>query len=522
MKRSISSTALLFTSVSAILGSGWLFSAYYTAILAGPSAIIAWIIGAGATIVIAYIFAELASMLPITGSSSRIPQFTHGTIVSFIFGWVIWLTYVTLSPTEVQAVIQYVSYFFPGLIHHSSAALTRKGYILATVLMMAISALNIFSLRWLLRCNNFLTLIKLIVPLFVSIVILSVMFSPKHLLHPSDTPFMVFGWHGVFSAISTGGIIFAFNGFKLAAEMAGEAKNPAKALPIAIIGSVGLSFTIYFLLQAAFLVSIKANNLTQGWALLHLSRAYSPFTAIAHQNNMHWLTPILYVGALAGPLAAALIYAGSASRALYGTSKNGYLPEYLQTLTTQGNPIVAIVINFFIGMLAFMPLPGWNNMVTFLTSLMSLTYAIAPICLITLRHQAPTQLRPFRLPFPKLMAFSAFYICTLMTYWTGWHIISKLSTCMAIGLIILFLYHFVSKRGKQIEFNWKPAIWIWPYFIGLIIISVLGNFGGGLNYIKFGWDFVVIGIFCVACMALAVKYRLPDATTQKYINELNL
>jgi amino acid transporter len=76
MQRSIPTFGLLFTSVSAIIGSGWLFSAFYTATLAGPAATLAWIIGGIFVLVIAFVFAEVCSMLPITGSSARVPQYT--------------------------------------------------------------------------------------------------------------------------------------------------------------------------------------------------------------------------------------------------------------------------------------------------------------------------------------------------------------------------------------------------------------------------------------------------------------
>ena len=85
MNRSISSVTLLFAAVSAILGSGWLFSAYYTAMLAGPAAILSWVLGGLAVIVVAFVFAELSTMLPITGSSTRIPQYTHGTVAVLFF-----------------------------------------------------------------------------------------------------------------------------------------------------------------------------------------------------------------------------------------------------------------------------------------------------------------------------------------------------------------------------------------------------------------------------------------------------
>ena len=77
MKRSVTTLTLLFTSVSAILGSGWLFSAYYAAGIAGPASLVSWIIAAVCIIFVAFVFAELSTMFPIMGSSTRIPHMTH-------------------------------------------------------------------------------------------------------------------------------------------------------------------------------------------------------------------------------------------------------------------------------------------------------------------------------------------------------------------------------------------------------------------------------------------------------------
>ena len=521
MRRSISSTALLFASISAILGSGWLFAAYYTSILAGPSALLSWLVGGAALAVVAFTFAELSAMLPITGSSTRIPHYTHGTIVSFLFAWVIWLSYASLAPTEVQAVLQYLSYYFPHLTH-SGGGLTKAGYFAAAALMIIVSAINIFSLRWLLRCNNALTVMKLIIPIIIAVTLLFLFFSGKHHLHIGHKGFFPMGWHGMFAAITSGGIVFAFNGFKQACEMAGEAKKPSKALPIAIIGSIAVCLVVYLLLQVAFLTSIHDKALIGGWANLQLVGSNSPFAAVLAQDHLPALLSILYVGAIIGPLAAALMYMSSASRSLYGMSKNDYLPLIFQKLTTQGNPVIAIAVNFTLGMFMFAPLPGWDKMVTFLTSLMAITYAIAPVCLLALRDQAPKQDRPFKLPFVKLWAWIAFYICTLLAYWSGWTTISKLAIALILGLVVLFGYHNFTKRGRDLTFHWRASTWVWPYFIGIILISYFGNFGHGLALIPFGWDFAIIGIFCIFILWLSQKYKLPAKTTQAYIAKLNL
>ncbi|MCL9782479.1 APC family permease [Vibrio sp. S4M6] len=516
IKRSISPIALLFSSVSAILGSGWLFSAYFTSQLAGPAAILAWVIGGITSVVIAFVFAELCTAFPVTGSSTRIPLLSHGTLVSFVFSWIIWLSYMALTPTEVQAVVQYIAFYFPNLTH-SQGALTSEGYIVATGLMLAVSAINTYSLQWLIRANSALTYLKLLIPIILSLVVLAYFHQPAHFVHKEAGGFAPYGMHGVFAAITTGGIVFAFTGFKQAAELAGEAKNPAKALPFAIIGSIVICLVVFLLLQAAFLGSMNEQNLANGWHHLDLSGAMSPLASILQQDHLVALLPLLYIGALAGPLASGLMYCSSSSRSLFGMSKNGYLPLALQRITAQGNPMIAILVNFVVGMLMFAPLPGWDKMVGFLSSLMSLTYAIAPIALLALRRQMPDIERPFKLPFTPVWSWLAFYIATLMSYWSGWETVSKISIALAIGLVVFFGYHCFSERGRSFKIDWKESTWMWPYFIGLTVLSYVGNFGTGHHLLPFGWDFVIIGIFCAAIMMLAMRFRLPNADTQHYV-----
>ena len=521
MQRTISIPALLLASVSAIIGSGWLFTAYYTAELAGPAALLAWVIGGCAFILVAFVFAELSAMIPIVGSSTRIPLYTHGTLVSFLFSWIIWLSYAAMVPTEVQAIVQYASYYFPLLVHFDGS-LTHQGYAVATLLMLLVSALNVFSLRWLMRCNSVLTILKILIPLFICSVLLILFFSPQREFHPAYSQFMPFGWHGVFAALTTGGIAFAFNGFKQACELAGEAKNPTRALPIAIIGSVGLCLLIYLLIQSALFTSLTGKNLISGWANLHLAGANSPLAAILAQDNLQWLMPILYLGALIGPLAAALMYMSSASRSLYGKSKNGYIPEIFQLLNSWNNPTYAIVANFLLGMCVFAPLPGWNSMIGFMTSLMGATYAIGPVSMLALYRQVPEFSRPFKLPLPHFWGYITFYFCTLLTYWSGWNIIWKLILAIIFGVFLFFLYYFLSERGRKLELNWRQSIWVWPYFMGIAIISYFGNYGGGRGVISFGWDFIIIALFCMIIIYLPQKFILPAHKTKQYLAKLNI
>lgn len=527
MQRSITPFGLLLTSVSAIIGSGWLFSSFYSAKLAGPASILSWIIGGMAAICIAFVFAELCAMLPISGSSTRIPRFTHGTLVSFLFSWIIWLSYVAFAPTETQAVLQYLRFYFPS-ITTLSGALTTNGYIFATIIMVIINIINFYSVRWLIRVNNLLTMFKIAIPITVSVILIVVglayhnpyAFTTAAVNGTNTATFMPFGLKGIFSALAVGGIVFSFNGFKQAAELAGEAKNPGFALPFAIVGSIVVCLVIFLLLQTSFLSALKPSDLQHGWQNLSLTGGASPFASLIYENRVLWVMPILYFGAVVAPLAAALMYISSAARSLYGISKSGQLPPFLQTLNVHGNPFWAIGLNFAVGMMLFAPLPGWDQMVAFFTSLIAITYSIAPINLLALRQQLPNHHRPFRLPFVKVWAATAFYICTLLIYWNGWAIISKMGVALMAGIVILVVYRKFSKTARRSNLDWRAATWLWPYLGGLTLLSYLSTFGGGRGVIPFGWDCLIIAIFSLGIITLAMKFKLPGAQTQEYVEAL--
>ena len=180
-------------------------------------------------------------------------------------------------------------------------------------------------------------------------------------------------------------------------------------------------------------------------------------------------------------------------------------------------PIYAVFVNFLFGMCLFAPLPGWNKMIAFLTSLITFTYTIGPICLIALRDQAPDKKRPFKLPFGKIWATLAFCFCTMFSYFNGWEIISKLFLGFIAGFIVLIAYRTFSKKGKNTPLDWKSSLWIWPYIGGLTLISYLGSFGGGRNILPFGYDLIVLAVFSVIIVLLAGKFKLSKNQSREHM-----
>ena len=88
LRREVGLISLLFSSLGAIIGSGWLFGALYATIEAGPAAIFSWLIAGAIILLLALIHAELGGMFPLTGGTARYPQFAFGSVVSFAAGWI--------------------------------------------------------------------------------------------------------------------------------------------------------------------------------------------------------------------------------------------------------------------------------------------------------------------------------------------------------------------------------------------------------------------------------------------------
>ncbi len=508
LNRRFSPAALLMLSINGMIGSAWLFAPLYAAKIAGTGAIFAWLLGGLATALIALTFAELAVLFPVAGGTAQIPNISHGLFTSYILSWIAWLSALTMAPIEVQAVLQYGSTYFPSLMHSSNGVplLTHLGLVWACILMLGLSLVNVASFSGLIRFNFVLFLFKIAMIIITVIFLLRASYHPVNFIGITNSVSSPQGWQTILAAIATGGVAFAFTGFKHGVELAGEAKKSAFAIPLAIVGSVICCMGLYMALQFAFIAVIEPSALTKGWEHISFIGDVGPFAGLAAVLGLVWLLKLLYIDAAISPLGAGLIYVTSTSRILYAMSQIGFTPKFFMHLNKQKLPIIAIFFNFVLGMLLFLPLPGWQAMVSFLVSGMVISYAIGPIALLCLRKELPNKKRLFRLPAANVLCVLAFYFCNLISYWTGWDTIYKLAIAIGIGFIF-FLLACGGGRLKNKDLGLQSAMWLIPYLGGLVLISYLGAFGGR-NIIPFGWDFLVIGLFSFVILRIAVAKRL--------------
>lgn len=513
MKREIGLIGLTFVAVSGVLGSGWLFAPLLASQQAGPASIVAWAIGGVAILLIALTFAEISAMLPVPGGIARLPQFSHGNVVAMAMGWSAWIGYNSTVSIEVAAMLRYLA---PHVSWMSGDLSDWRTLSFAIFLLALFTVINALGVQFFTRINSTMTWIKIAIPLIITGTLLWSRFDPANFTAPQTGGFSPFGMHGIFAAVSTGGIIFSYIGFRHAIDMAGEVRNPGRMIPLALVLSVIICFIVYAGLQIAFVGAMPSSMLTAGWNGIMVNARLGPIDAVATSLGLLWLVALLNVGAVIGPFGGGLVAAGSNGRLAYALARNGFFPKFLAGLSKRDIPLSALLLNFVVSTLILMVF-SFDEIVSLNGAAIVLSFIVGPIAVVALRDLLPNQRRPLRLPAVKLIGAAAFMVATLIIYWSGWDTISQLGVVLLLGLV-LFIIHGRWLSPGPLDF--REASWLLPYLVGIGLFSYFGTFGG-TGVLPFGWDIVAIAIFSFAIFAWAIACRLPAERCVEQINNLN-
>jgi amino acid transporter len=536
LQRDVGFVGLLFASVGSIIGSGWLFGALSASSVAGPAALISWVLGGAGMLLLALVHAELGGMYPVAGGSARFPHYAFGSLIGFAGGWFAFLGAVTTAPIEVEAALQYASNYVSGLITTSgdTAVLTFQGYLVAAALMLLFSAVNVMGVKWLSESNKAIVWWKIFIPVLTVFALIFTAFNTDNFTAAGG--FMPFGWKGVFLAVASGGVIFSYLGFEQAIQLGGESKNPRRNIPLAVIGSMIIGVVLYIALQVAYLAALEPQNLSKGWDAVAFGgkgAVFGPFAGLATGLGLAWLATLLYIDAIVSPGGTGLLYVGTSARLTFGMGRNNYIPQGFARLSARGVPVLAIAFSFLLGMIVFLPFPGWQQLVGFISSATVLAYGTAPLALGALRRQEPDRPRPFRLPAGPVLAPLAFIVANEVLLFSGWAVVWKLLVAILIGFALLAISAVTSPVERRPALDWVSGAWLWPYLVGMAVISYLSSFdtstpselpliglNGPKNVLTFGWDVLVVAVFSLLIYALAMRVRLPDNRTHAYVGDL--
>ena len=469
-------------------------------------------------LVLALAHAELGSMYPVAGGSARYPHFAFGSLVGFSIGWIVWVGSVTVAPIEVLAVTTYLVQWFPWMMvsQGGTEVLTAFGIVFSVALMGVFTIINLLGVGSLAKSNNAIMIWKIAIPFLAVVVLIAVAFEPSNFT--SHGGFAPFGITGVLSALGVGGIMFSYQGFEQAIQLGGEIRNPGRNIPLAVIGSMLIGVILYIGLQLAFIGAIHPSELKDGWAQISFPQDAGPFAGLAAAAGLGWLALLLYIDALVSPGGTGLIYVGASSRLSFALGRNHYIPHQFGYLTEGGVPIVSIIFSFIIGCIAFLPFPAWSALVEFITSATVMGYAAVPLAMGAMRRQEPDHPRPFKLPAGELFAVGAFIVANLVIYCTTWPTLWRLYICIVVGFVLLGIGRVVNPSEFIPRLDFRSSSWLWPYFIGLGVISYLSPTDfGGIGVIPFGLDLAIVAAFSIAIYYYAMSVRLTPEEVRSHV-----
>lgn len=470
LKRTLTAFGLIGLGIGAIIGAGlFVRTAAAAANNAGPSVTIGFIIAGIGCALAGLCYAEFASMIPISGSAYTYSYATMGEMVAWIIGWDLVLEYALGAATVSIAWSEYLNkllgYFdmkIPYALCHSPFEALRNGageVIAQGVINIPALFIVLLLTLLLIRGSRESSLVNAIIVITkVTIVVLFIVFGWSFIRPENHTPFIPeastyvddqgvpHNFGGILGILGAAGVVFfAFIGFDAVSTAAQETKNPKKAMPIGILGSLAICTVLYILF--AYVLTGVASTEDFRTAGKEASITYAIQT---YMTGYGWLAKLVTVAILAGFSSVILVMLFGQSRVFYSMSRDGLVPPIFSDVHKKfRTPYKSNLLFFvFVGIFAcFVP----QDIVGDMTSIGTLfAFLLVSAGVWVMRVKSPGIQRQFKTPFVPLVPILAIIICGAMIYGLGWANWMRLLIWMAIGFIIYFSYG-IHKSKLNIE-----------------------------------------------------------------------
>jgi APA family basic amino acid/polyamine antiporter len=415
LKRGITLFQLTMFGIGSTIGTGIFFVLSETVPTAGPAVILSFLIAGLVAGLTALCYAEMASMIPVSGSSYSYAYATLGEGVAFFVACCLILEYGISAAAVAVGWSGYLNKVFeivfgsglpPGLL---TAPLVADGYRLhfggagllnlpAVILVLLCALLLIRGATESARANAIMVMVKLgILAMFV--LIAATGFTAANL-----RPFAPHGFAGVSAAAGT--IFFTFVGLDAVSTAGEEVENPKRNLPLAIIAALVIVTALYVLVAVTALGVQPAAEFGGQEAGLA--------TILQNLTGHDWPALVLACGAVVSVFSVTLVVLYGQTRILFAMSRDGLLPALFYRVDPRTLSPVActIVVAIFVACIAaFIP----DAVLWELTSLGTLVaFMVVSTGVIILRHTRPDMPRGFRVPFypvlPLLSIVSCLYL----------------------------------------------------------------------------------------------------------------
>ena len=469
LKKTLTSGALVALGIGAIIGAG-LFSitGIAAANYAGPGIMISFIIAALGCAFAGLCYAEFASMIPVAGSAYTYSYATMGEFIAWIIGWDLVLEYAVGAATVASSWSGYLGKLFHtfgvslpqellmtpfDVGANGAAGIINLPAVFIVVIMSLILIKGTSESAWV---NTAIVIMKVgIVLIFIFVGFKYV--KPENLtpLIPENTgKFGEYGWSGIIRAAAV--VFFAYIGFDAVSTAAQETKNPKKAMPIGIMGSLLICTVLYIAFAYVMVGVVHYKAFTAGGGADHLAPVAIAIEAMGAVVNgtvvpeYPWLNTSIIIAILLGYASVILVMLMGQSRVFYSMSHDGLLPKVFSEIHSKfrtpfkSNIFFLVFVSLFA---AFIP----GRVVGEMTSIGTL-FAFILVCVgvLVMRKTQPDAPRAFKTPLVPLIPVLGILTCFGMMAFLPFDTWIRLVIWMMIGLDV-YLYRGIrnSFLGKH-------------------------------------------------------------------------
>src|SRR3982751_809636 len=498
LNRTLGPINITLLGIGGIVGAG-IFATVGTAAAgdasrpgAGPSLMLSFVITAVVCAFTALCYAEMAAMVPISGSAYTYSYATLGELVAWIIGWDLMLEY---AIGNVAVAISWANYFrsfmhdafgvnipdwlatdfrtarkIPGLLEKAPHIF---GYpIVFNLLAFAIVALITIVLVWGIKESAGFNAVMVGVKIVVLIFFIGALF---YFVSPSTMatnwhPFQPMGWGGTLAGAAV--VFFAYIGFDAVSTVAEETKNPARDLPIGILASLVICTVFYVVVAAVFTGAMPYGELVKRLATEQAEPLTMALNHVAPQAR--WASAVVAFGSVVAHTAVLLVFQLGQPRIFFSMARDGLLPPVFAKVHPKFKTphVTTILTGIVVG--GFAAVMSIDEMVD-LTNIGTL-FAFVLVCIgITiLRYKEPNRARPFKVPFgawllPMLGAVSCLFLMYYLPPTSWWRFVAWL----LIGLSIYLSYGYVkSVLGQKVGRPQTTPPWLMLLGLGSFLIAV--------------------------------------------------
>jgi basic amino acid/polyamine antiporter, APA family len=428
---------LIPLGVGAIVGTGIYTLIGVGAHLAGPAVIVSFLIAGAVCACAALAYAEVAAMIPASGSAYTYSYVALGEIVAWVVGWSLILEYSLVVSAVAVGWSGYAVGFLNGVGVHLPAALSAGLWAGGVVNLPAIAIIALVTGMLMVGARESATVNAILVAVKIVALAIFVAVAAPHFSAANFHPFMPNGIAseangarlGVLPAASI--IFFAFYGFDAISTAAEETKDPARDLPIGIIGSMVVCTLIYVIVAA---VAVGAARY-EGFAA-----SPEPLAFILRSIGHGGVAVLIGAAAVIALPTVILAFLFGQSRIFFVMARDGLLPGGLARVDARsGTPVrmtvaTAVLVAILAGLAPLAAIASLANAGT-LTA-----FAAVSLCLLVLRRREPDRPRLFRTPLAWVVAPAAILGCLYLfanlqaqtqIFFTAWN---------ALGLVCYFAW----------------------------------------------------------------------------------